>query len=163
MRFDLFSLFCSWFFVAVNTSHTSKLHKPIFRPKLCIRTCIFLSNFLILKNFIWPEYICLREDKVTGSMCQSKFTEQLTSWKKQLLWAIHRYVKVNFDIQTWIATSAPFNQLIYRPFHKTLPRSNAFVNWISVRFYETGCSWMRSPSLYPASTKCWHIVQLYNH
>ena len=27
----------------------------------------------------------------------------------------------------------------YRPFHKTLPRSNAFVNWISVRFYETGC------------------------
>ena len=28
-------------------------------------------------------------------------------------------------------------QLIYRPFHKTLPRSIAFVNWISVRFYET--------------------------
>ena len=28
----------------------------------------------------------------------------------------------------------------YRPFHKTLPRSSAFVNWISVRFYETDCS-----------------------
>ena len=28
----------------------------------------------------------------------------------------------------------------YRPFHKTLPRSSAFVNWIPVRFYETGCS-----------------------
>ena len=25
----------------------------------------------------------------------------------------------------------------YRPFHKTLPRSSAFVNWISVRFNET--------------------------
>ena len=25
----------------------------------------------------------------------------------------------------------------YRPFHKTLPRSSAFVYWISVRFYET--------------------------
>ena len=25
----------------------------------------------------------------------------------------------------------------YRPFHKT--RSSAFVNWISVRFYETSC------------------------
>ena len=24
----------------------------------------------------------------------------------------------------------------YRPFHKTLPRSSAFVNYISVRFYE---------------------------
>ena len=23
--------------------------------------------------------------------------------------------------------------------HKTLPRSSAFVNWTSVRFYETGC------------------------
>ena len=28
--------------------------------------------------------------------------------------------------------------LTYRPFHKTLPRSSAFVNWISVRYYETG-------------------------
>ena len=29
---------------------------------------------------------------------------------------------------------------MYRPFHKTLPRSSAFVNVISGRFYETGCS-----------------------
>ena len=28
----------------------------------------------------------------------------------------------------------------YRPFHITLPRSRVFVNWISVRFYETDCS-----------------------
>ena len=27
----------------------------------------------------------------------------------------------------------------YRPFHNTLPRSSAFVNWFSVRFYETDC------------------------
>ena len=26
---------------------------------------------------------------------------------------------------------------MYRPFYKTLPRSSAFFNWISVRFYET--------------------------
>ena len=31
-------------------------------------------------------------------------------------------------------------KFIYRPFHKTLPRSSTFVNWISVSFYETGCS-----------------------
>ena len=31
--------------------------------------------------------------------------------------------------------------LSYHPFHKTLPRSSASVNRISVRFYETGCSW----------------------
>ena len=29
---------------------------------------------------------------------------------------------------------------IHRLFHKTLPRSSAFVNCISVRFYETGCT-----------------------
>ena len=27
----------------------------------------------------------------------------------------------------------------YRPLHKTLPRSSAFLNCILVRFYETGC------------------------
>ena len=30
-------------------------------------------------------------------------------------------------------------KLTYRPFHKTLPRSNASVNWMTVRFYETDC------------------------
>ena len=30
---------------------------------------------------------------------------------------------------------------IYRPFHKTLLRSSALVNWISARFYETDCTW----------------------
>ena len=30
-------------------------------------------------------------------------------------------------------------KLIYRPFHKTLPRSRAVINQISVRFYETNC------------------------
>ena len=29
--------------------------------------------------------------------------------------------------------------MYYRPFHKTLPRSSAFINWISVSFYETDC------------------------
>ena len=33
-----------------------------------------------------------------------------------------------------------FLLFMYRPFHKTIPRSRAFVNWISVRVYETDCS-----------------------
>ena len=28
----------------------------------------------------------------------------------------------------------------YRPFHKTLPRSGAFVEWIPVRFFEKDCT-----------------------
>ena len=27
------------------------------------------------------------------------------------------------------------------PFHKTLPKYSEFINWISVRFYETDCNW----------------------
>ena len=30
-----------------------------------------------------------------------------------------------------------YKNIIYRPFHKTLPRSRVFVKWISVRFHET--------------------------
>ena len=31
-------------------------------------------------------------------------------------------------------------KFIYGPFRKTLPRSSSFVNWISARFYITGCT-----------------------
>ena len=34
----------------------------------------------------------------------------------------------------------------YRPFHKTLPGSRSFINWISVRFYETDCSSLSTPT-----------------
>ena len=40
----------------------------------------------------------------------------------------------NFFIQILVYIS-----LRYRPFHKTLPRSNAYLKWMSVRFYETDC------------------------
>ena len=32
-----------------------------------------------------------------------------------------------------------FYKLLYTPFHETIPKSSAFVSWISVRFYETDC------------------------
>ena len=32
----------------------------------------------------------------------------------------------------------PWTMFMYCPFHKTLPISSAFLNWISVRFYGTG-------------------------
>ena len=31
--------------------------------------------------------------------------------------------------------------LMYSPFHKTLPRSSFLMHWISVRFYEMGDTW----------------------
>ena len=40
----------------------------------------------------------------------------------------------------YYATTVSMYLCVYRPFHKTLPRSSAFVNLISVRFYETDCT-----------------------
>ena len=39
----------------------------------------------------------------------------------------------------FILNSLDYVNLNYRPFHKTLPRSSAIVNCISVRFYEADC------------------------
>ena len=36
-----------------------------------------------------------------------------------------------------ICTMKCYDREINRPFHKTLSRSSIFVNWISIRFYET--------------------------
>ena len=41
--------------------------------------------------------------------------------------------------QIHITQQYMYKTLTYHPFHKTLPRSKPFVNWISVRFYDTGC------------------------
>ena len=40
-------------------------------------------------------------------------------------------------------------KLKYQPFHKTLTRSSAFLNWISVKFYETGCMWTQRNNFNP--------------
>ena len=53
------------------------------------------------------------------------------------MYILHTYIvsilAVLIDIiyKRWVWT--------YRPFHKTLPRFSAFLNWLSVIFYETDC------------------------
>ena len=43
-----------------------------------------------------------------------------------------------YEMHYWKMKKIPDLQIfIYRPFNKTLPRSSAFVNCTSVRFYET--------------------------
>ena len=44
----------------------------------------------------------------------------------------------------------------YRQFHKTLTRSSALENWISVRFYETDCTW-KAWSVTSTRTSPWTI------
>ena len=57
---------------------------------------------------------------------------------EKLFFAASLRVFENFTI-TFVLTSVRL--ISYRPFHKTLPRYSAYVNWISVRIYETGCRW----------------------
>ena len=48
------------------------------------------------------------------------------------------YIKTSVNIFISIFCNMATNlELLYRPFRKTLPRSIAFLNWISVKFYET--------------------------
>ena len=51
-----------------------------------------------------------------------------SSFKGMKLWKVDLLLLVDF-----------IHYFIYRPFLKTSPRSSAVKNWISVRFYETGC------------------------
>ena len=53
-------------------------------------------------------------------------------YPKRFLLFLFMHVIANFKCKVHISL------LIFRPF-LTLPRSSALVNWISVRFYETGC------------------------
>ena len=52
----------------------------------------------------------------------------------------HIIMKINIKNLYNIGNNNQIATLFYRPFHKTLPRSSAFINWISVRFYETDCN-----------------------
>ena len=68
--------------------------------------------------------------------------------KQQLLEMIQVTVRIHTDEfilfykknKTGAKTAPLAPKLRYRLFHKTLPRSSAFVNWISVRLHETDCS-----------------------
>ena len=49
----------------------------------------------------------------------------------------HENLKKNCHVEETSVISLTLLPKSYRPFHKTISRSSAFVNWISVWFYET--------------------------
>ena len=88
---------------------------------------IYITNFYFLILFCNILFllcltICSSEMKRKGGhLYKLLLLQQCTSVQKKAC------VSRNFFIQVYLSA---------RPFHKTLPRSRAFVNWISVRFYE---------------------------
>ena len=57
-----------------------------------------------------------------------------------LLLSEFRVLRLNCNFFGLNKAIGGFLLFMYLPFHKSLPRSRAFVNWISVWFYETCCS-----------------------
>ena len=71
------------------------------------------------------------------SLCEHRQNAAFCLQGKNWIFGIIMNLFLNFF---WLRYSEGYSH-IYRPFHKTLPRSSAFVNWISVSFYETaGCT-----------------------
>ena len=59
-----------------------------------------------------------------------------------MVWANFRHTRQNK--RSTLKTKV-LQHFIYRPFHKTLPKSTAFINRISVKFYETDCILYKIP------------------
>ena len=60
---------------------------------------------------------------------------QLSLFSGEYLPIYRLYEMYIMEMYSWILDS----YVSLRPFHKTLPKSSAFVKWISERFYETDC------------------------
>ena len=114
---------------------------------------LFLNNICIsslrqdFTRFIWKT----TKQKQFINTSYTRRTELCKKTNKNRNKQFYKLLVINNIMQVYISLNPYMTLLLliyflhhafatYRPFHKTLPRSSAFVNWISVRFYETGCT-----------------------
>ena len=118
--------------------------------KKCISFFYLWVFFVPISRWFWSKQTYFYENVL------SKF-DSIFSWRIDTRWSSSK--KNFFEFQFFFGSKTKFQislilsvmgdkkwriplikgSHMYRPFHKTLPRSIAFVNWISVRFYENGC------------------------
>ena len=103
-----------------------------------IKFTTFLSETCKLYNIcISSEIIYLIFDKVCLLLNQVYYLELdfglMYNWS--VLFAFTNVLNYPSYLKLYLAIYQ-----VYRLFHKTLPKSCAFINWISVRFYETDCT-----------------------
>ena len=57
---------------------------------------------------------------------------------------LYLYIYLSIYLSMYEYVSIFITLSVYRQFHKTLPRSSVFLNWISVRFYEMDCMYHKN-------------------
>ena len=113
-----------------------------YHQNTCRMESRVLKGFFALKNTqlvrLWKSSVIAREKIILGGKCSCNGGNHRLNTLEYLIYggnplghfaAISVYVLYFVFVCQW-----------YRPFHKTLPRSSLQMHWISVRFYETGCS-----------------------
>ena len=79
------------------------------------------------------------EDKNSSTLGKSLKKERKNVKTILFFCAFLKFIATNLQLVKFAYYSRKnrhFHGANYRPFHKTLPRTSAFVNWISVRFYD---------------------------
>ena len=111
--------------------------------KRCQFSDFVLHESIQKQNRFW---IPLKLATITlNLMAQENWVGDVYEAEVKDLWIIKEYVfyeriqAVKTGLRPYHWSKRTAWPLIYRQFHKTLPRSSAFVNWISVRFYEIDC------------------------
>ena len=126
--------------------HLLQSHRHILQwPYQIILTTIHLRFWYILRCIIEVSYICTKIREFCRRLRTMLQREQIKTWitRDQGVWGNmlqKRKSCINVCYSSKTNNKLPVTlSPRYCPFHKTLPRSSAFVNWISVRFYETDC------------------------
>ena len=141
-------------------SYSYRVHKHTYvelrhKYHLVLKLCcvVFLSQSAFFLHFHNYSRVC----PLAIALCSSISVETLASYAYEF-WHMHQTLKLYqpSGLDVWLLTfflnflfsflkvlgvrviasksKNNLSLLMYRPFHKTLPRSIAFVNWISVRF-----------------------------
>ena len=92
---------------------------------------------------IFQLFVSINRNRISLCFMFRCFSVQLCKNRKKYMSfiCIHIFQQIQNGLKRtiWGETFLKYSLDRYRPFHKTLPKSSAFINKISVRFYETDC------------------------
>ena len=139
----VFGIFARYYNMAYSFTLESPAHIIVALPDYFDN--IHLRFWYILRCIIEVSYICTKIREFCRRLRTMLQREQIKTWitRDQGVWGNmlqKRKSCINVCYSSKTNNKLPVTlSPRYCPFHKTLPRSSAFVSWISVRFYETDC------------------------
>ena len=102
------------------------------------------TTILLTVRIYCKEYTLICFTLFLITMCYMYLQGYQALFTNTLIYIISRNLQMaighqNLMFVDYVGSASGLDLQIYRPFHKTLPKSSAFINKISVRFYETDC------------------------